>query len=338
MTTDQDIDPLDLPICTTCGTQFATPTPPSPCPICDDPRQYLPPTGQDYTTLRTLRAPTHEPQLKNILAPLPSPNLDKNKKTKQNIKIYTIHTTPKHCIGQRAFLLLTPHGNILWDCIPYLDADTISQINTLGGISAIIISHPHYYATHLSWAEAFNCPVYLSVEDKEWVMRLSPSISTSTSTSTTSGGGNNNDKGARQIFWEGQEIDILPGSGVIGVKTGGHFPGSSVLWWKDERVMFLADTIGTIPSGVGDYGARGRKEGTASYTFMWSYPNMIPLPPDDVHGIWKAIKHTEFNRAYGAFMGMDTVGNCKKRVLDSAKIFVRAMGYLDHAIHEEECA
>ncbi|KAI2821661.1 hypothetical protein CBS133816_9504 [Aspergillus niger] len=50
MTSDKDIDPLDLPICTTCGTQFSTPTPPTPCPICDDPRQYLPPSGQDYTT------------------------------------------------------------------------------------------------------------------------------------------------------------------------------------------------------------------------------------------------------------------------------------------------
>lgn len=85
-------------------------------------------------------------------------------------------------------------------------------------------------------------------------------------------------KKQRQIFWDGQEVEVLPGSGVIGVKTGGHFPGSSVLWWKDEKVMFLADTIGTIPSGVGDYGDRGRREGTASYTFMWSYPNMVRLP------------------------------------------------------------
>ncbi|GLA68817.1 hypothetical protein AtubIFM55763_007017 [Aspergillus tubingensis] len=325
MTSDTTtIDPLDLPICTTCGTQFSTPTPPTPCPICDDPRQYLPPTGQDYTTLRALRAPNHEPQLKNILAPL-----NPNSTTTTSNKIYTLHTTPKHCIGQRAFLLLTPHGNILWDCIPYLDTETITNINALGGISAIIISHPHYYATHLVWAEAFNCPVYLSSEDREWVMR----VDTSSNTNIAGGSGN-----ARQIFWDGQEVEVLPGSGVIGVKTGGHFPGSSVLWWKDEKVMFLADTIGTIPSGVGDYGDRGRREGTASYTFMWSYPNMIPLPPDDVHGIWKALKHTEFDRAYGAFMGMDTVGDCKKRVLDSAKIFVRAMGYLDHAIHEEECA
>lgn len=304
MTSDTTtVDPLDLPICTTCGTQFSTPTPPTPCPICDDPRQYLPPTGyiptppfltilqpplyplytsilttttqkilnhiltlsytktnrQDYTTLRALRAPTHEPPLKNILSPLPShhPN------SSNNNKIYTLHTTPKHCIGQRAFLLLTPHGNILWDCIPYLDPDTITNINALGGISAIIISHPHYYATHLVWAEAFNCPVYLSAEDREWVMREEEK----------------DDSGKqRQIFWDGQEVEVLPGSGVIGVKTGGHFPGSSVLWWKDEKVMFFADTIGTIPSGVGDYGDRGRREGTASYTFMWSYPNMVRLP------------------------------------------------------------
>ncbi|OOF95083.1 hypothetical protein ASPCADRAFT_5669 [Aspergillus carbonarius ITEM 5010] len=244
-------DPLDLAICATCGTQYSTATPPPTCTICDDPRQYVPPTGQTWTTLRTLQTPTptptpdttKTPHYTNIITPLP-----------HNPQILTLHTTPKLAIGQRAFLLLNPHGNILWDCLTYLDPATISHINALGGISAIIISHPHYYNTHLVWAEAFDCPVYLSAEDREWVMRTEP---------------------ARQVFWEEREIEVVRGSG-------------------------------------------------------------IPLPPDDVHNIWKALKHIAFDQAYGAFVGMDTTGNCKKRLLDSAKIFVKAMGYLDHAIHEEE--
>ncbi|PYI12280.1 hypothetical protein BO78DRAFT_356155 [Aspergillus sclerotiicarbonarius CBS 121057] len=328
-------DPLDLAICATCGTQYSTATPPPTCTICDDPRQYVPPTGQTWTTLRTLQTPTPTtttsndtpPHYTNIITPLPHAP-----------QILTIHTTPKLAIGQRAFLLLTPHGNILWDCLTYLDAPTISHINSLGGISAIIISHPHYYTTHLVWAEAFKCPVYLSVEDREWVMR-----------EDNSGGG-----GSRQVFWEGKEMEVIKGSGVMGIKTGGHFPGSSVVWWPGERmegdgkgkgVLLLADTIGTVPSGMGDYGEGGgngwemeteMSKGRITYTFMWSFPNMIPLPPDDVHNIWKAVKHTEFDQAYGAFVGMDTAGNCKKRLLDSAKILVKAMGYLDHAIHAEE--
>ncbi|PWY88528.1 metallo-beta-lactamase family protein [Aspergillus heteromorphus CBS 117.55] len=275
------LDPhLDLIICSTCGTQFSTPSPPPNCKICDDPRQYIPPTGQTWTTLRTLH--NASPTYTNIFTPLPLPQGKSN--------LYSIHTIPKLGISQRAFLLLTPHGNVLWDCLTYLDDETIRRISALGGLRAIVISHPHYYTSHVVWGEVFGCDVFLAAEDRE--------------------------------------------DDIIAIKTGGHFPGSCVLWWRSQKVMFLADTIGTVPSGIYHV---GREPGTASYTFMWSYPNMIPLPPDDVHTIWKSIRHTDFDTAYGAFVGMDTHGHCKRRVLESAKIFVRAMGYRDHAIHGEEC-
>jgi hypothetical protein len=61
----------------------------------------------------------------------------------------------------------------------------------------------------------------------------------------------------------------------------------------------------------------------------------IPLHPDAVHNIWKAIKDVDFEDVHGAFVGQETKGNSKKRVLDSAKIYVKAVGYLDHAIHQE---
>ncbi|OJJ49253.1 hypothetical protein ASPZODRAFT_13978 [Penicilliopsis zonata CBS 506.65] len=38
---------------------------------------------------------------------------------------------------------------------------------------------------------------------------------------------------------------------------------------------------------------------------------------------------------HGAFAGQDTRGDSKRRVLESAKIIVKAMGYLDHAVHPE---
>lgn len=36
--------------------------------------------------------------------------------------------TSKFAIGQRAILLLTPHGNVLWDCITYLDQETVDKV------------------------------------------------------------------------------------------------------------------------------------------------------------------------------------------------------------------
>ena len=48
-------------------------------------------------------------------------------------------------IGQSARLIQTPHGNILWDLVAYLDEETIERIQELGGIKMIVISHPHFY-------------------------------------------------------------------------------------------------------------------------------------------------------------------------------------------------
>ncbi|EAU36488.1 conserved hypothetical protein [Aspergillus terreus NIH2624] len=175
-------DSLDLAICSTCGTQFSVPTVSS-CKICDDPRQYIPPTGQSWTTLRALQTSKN---YHNDFVP----------DTTHPDALIAIHTTPKLGIGQSAYLCRTPAGNILWDCITYLDDATITRITELGGIAAIVISHPHYFSTHLEWAAAFDCPVYLSAEDDEWIVRRGPA----------------------QVLWEGHRLPLpLP----LGQPRGG---------------------------------------------------------------------------------------------------------------------
>jgi glyoxylase-like metal-dependent hydrolase (beta-lactamase superfamily II) len=163
--------------------------------------------------------------------------------------VISICTQPQVAIGQRALLLCTEAGNVLWDCITYLDDETIQRVKDLGGIAAIIISHPHYYSTGLHWAAAFGCKVYVSAEDKEWLVR----------------------EGPEHVFWKEPRIELLGGR-FIGVKVGGHFPGSSVLLWKSEKKLFVADSITVIPSGVYHI---DRPQDTASFTFMWSYPNIV---------------------------------------------------------------
>jgi hypothetical protein len=61
--------------------------------------------------------------------------------------LFSILTEPQFGIGQRAFLVQTSYDNILWDCISYLDQNTINFINKLGGLTAIAISHPHFLIT-----------------------------------------------------------------------------------------------------------------------------------------------------------------------------------------------
>jgi hypothetical protein len=69
--------------------------------------------------------------------------------------IWGIQTVPDFGIGQRALLVRTGNGNILWDCISLINPDTIALVNGLGGISAIAISHPHYYTSMVEWSRAF---------------------------------------------------------------------------------------------------------------------------------------------------------------------------------------
>jgi hypothetical protein len=116
--------------------------------VCQDERQFTPPGGQSWTTLDQLAVRhlnafrQHEPGLIGI------------------------GTQPSFAIGQRALLVCTPHGNVLWDCISLIDGATVTLVNGLGGLSAIAISHPHFYTTLVEWSSAFgNVPVHLHADD-----------------------------------------------------------------------------------------------------------------------------------------------------------------------------
>lgn len=246
--------------------------------------------------------------------------------------LWDIWTEPKFAIGQRCILLETPSGNVLWDCIANLDDGTVDFIKGKGGLKAIVISHPHYYTTHLDWAEAFDCPVYFSAEDEEWVSQPDP-------------------KGRRSLIKNNDE-EIVPD--VTAVKLGGHFPGSIVLLWKKK--LFIADTLLTVPvsrilavllilvpfrqnlltSAKSALYHIDRLPGTTSYAFMWSIPNFIPLAPPEIYKMWQGLKSLEFESTHGAFVGTDVRDkNVKARVLESMKIQVRNEGWEDHAILNE---
>ncbi|KAH6657161.1 beta-lactamase-like protein [Truncatella angustata] len=306
-------DPLkteDYLVCSTCGTQFPTIDRSSlkTCFICDDPRQYTPPSGQSFTTLAALRG-----KHKNVFHPLPS----------APETFTSIVSEPKLAIGQRAILVRTPRGNILWDCVTLLDLATISKIRELGGLRAIVISHPHYYSTHVEWAQAFGCPVYLAAEDRRWVARESE----------------------HQVFLSEREFDVpIDGepSGVKALKLGGHFPGSLVVLHKSH--LLVADTLMTTPAGLGNWEVDGlgeareggRPEGLNSYSFMWSIPNMIPLAPDVIERMWQVLKNHRFKSSHGAFLGTDIVGKVeeemRRRVLESMQIQIGNMGYTEHPL------
>lgn len=234
---------------------------------------------------------------------------NKWKQVEGDDSLWSIYTEPKFGIGQRCILLETPHGNVLWDCITYLNDETLQWIHSKGGLQAIVISHPHYYTTHLDWAKAFDCPVIVAKDDEEWI--------------------NRKDTEGRRRLMEGTAEEII--SGVTAAKPGGHFPGSLVLHW--DRKLFIADTFVTTPSA---YYHKNRLPGTTSYAFMWSIPNMIPLPPSELHKMWQVIKKLGFESTHAAFVGTEIRDkDLKGRVLESMKIQARNEGYEDHAILRE---
>ncbi|KAI2622436.1 beta-lactamase-like protein [Hypoxylon sp. NC1633] len=294
-------------VCTACGTQFPTADRQKlkTCFICDDPRQFTPQTGQAFTTLDELRRTA-----KNTWTPFSDDD-----------RFISIVTEPKVAIGQRAILIKTPRGNVLWDCITLIDDETIDKIKGLGGLKGIVISHPHYYSTHVEWARAFECPVYMATEDMKWATQRSA---------------------YQTSVWQ-TELDLYIDSAVSGIKVlklGGHFPGSLVLLYC--RHLLIADTLVTTPSGLGSWDAdavgvaRDWPTGMNSYSFMWSIPNMIPLAPDELDRMWRILKKHDFSSTHGAFLNADivkTVPEMKRRVLESMQIQIKYMGYGPQAGH-----
>ena len=200
---------------------------------------------------------------------------------------------PHFGIGQRALLLQTPEGNILWDCISLLDRPTSDHIRSLGGISAIAISHPHYYTAMVDWSSAFNdAPIYLHRDDSQWVMRPSGAIRS----------------------WTG-DTNRLPGGCTL-IRCGGHFPGATVLHWpsgaEGKGALLSGDTIQVVPD-------------RRFVSFMWSYPNFVPLSAGDVERIVRAIDPFFFDRIYGAFPKLTVATNGKRVIRDSASRYIRRL-------------
>jgi len=264
-------------ICVTCGNQYGTSDdPPLQCPICEDERQYVNAEGQSWTTLDKLTR-----QHRNIVTSL-EPGLTE------------VSTEPTFAIGQRALLVQTPKGNVLWDCVSLIDNATIEAMNALGGISAIAISHPHMFGSMVEWSHAFGKPpIHLHADYREWVQRPDSVIQ----------------------FWEGEEHALH--EGVTLHRCGGHFTGSTVLLWpegaEDRGVLLSTDTI---------HVARDRRH----VSFMFSYPNYIPLSPASVDRIVEKVMPLKFDRIYSHFHHLEIKTDAKGALRRSAERYKLAIG------------
>jgi glyoxylase-like metal-dependent hydrolase (beta-lactamase superfamily II) len=260
-------------ICATCGVQFAaSEEPPPDCPVCEDARQYVPEDGQQWTTLEELRR-------------------DHKNEVRLDEELPGIGTTPSFAIGQRALLVESSVGNVLWDCITLVDEDTAAEVERRGGLAAIAISHPHYYSAMVEWAHRFGCPVLLHADDSRWIMRPDSAIE----------------------LWEGETRAV---GDLVLVRCGGHFPGGTVLWWPSGASGAGALLSGDIVQVIPDRSHVG---------FMYSYPNLIPLPAGSVAAIAAALEPYPFEVIYGAWWDRVVRRDAKEAVRRSAERYARAL-------------
>lgn len=200
---------------------------------------------------------------------------------------------PQVAIGQRALVIERPTGGVMWDCTPVITDAALEAIRAKGGIKAMAISHPHFYSTMVDWSRALGgLPILLHHDNRDWVMRPDPAVD----------------------FWSGDTREVLPG--ITLVRTGGHFPGSTVLHWAEgadgRGVLMTGDSIMVVPD-------------TRWVSFMYSYPNLIPVNAATVDRIVKSVRAFSYDRIYAGWWDRVMDRDAKAALLRSAERYIAAI-------------
>lgn len=250
-------------ICETCGTQHApTPEPPGQCSICEDDRQYVGWGGQTWTTHSALG---ERFQLR----------------IEDDDGLLGIGMRGDFAIPQRALLLPTSGGNVLWECVSLVTDEVIAVIEAGGGLNQIVISHPHFYSSMVEWSDALGgVPILLHEADRDWVRRSSRHVH----------------------CWSG-DVHRLS-KDVTLVRCGGHFPGSTALLWHApgrRQLLFPGDALQV---------ATDRRH----VAFMYSYPNYVPMKTSDVRAMRERLARYDYDDVYGYTWGRNIIGNGRAAV------------------------
>jgi glyoxylase-like metal-dependent hydrolase (beta-lactamase superfamily II) len=203
--------------CATCGVERDDPLP-DVCPICADERQFVPTSGQRWTT--------------------PADSLAAGARIEfTELEADVVGLVQRACpaIGQKPALIRTEDGNVLVEVPNVISDEAVAAVRGWGGIAAIVASHPHMYGVQSLWSRAFDdAPVYVSAADEQWL---------GARPSNTVVWGADGDGGVDRAA----EVEIVPG--IRASQPGGHFPGSAVVHWTapdGAGVLFSGDTIGTV--------------------------------------------------------------------------------------------
>lgn len=260
-------------ICETCGTQFAARAePPRACPVCEDDRQYVGWDGQRWTT--------HDLLARRFRLRIGDDD-----------GLLAFAVDGAFAIPQRALLLPTEAGNILWESLSLVTDEAIDALRARGGVDRIVVSHPHFYSSMVQWSEALGgVPILLHADDRAWVQRPARCIE----------------------HWQGDRLKLGPG--VTLVRSGGHFAGSTVLHWASGP-----RGAGALFAGDSPQVASNRR----SVSFLYSAPNAVPLAPREVAAMGERLAGLDYDDAYGFSWGRNIIGGARAAVQASIERHLR---------------
>jgi hypothetical protein len=149
-------------VCAACANHYPeTDSAPQQCVICTDERQWVPSSGQRWTTLEELAAGGHKSDIRQV-----EPGL------------LGVGANPPVAIGQRGLVIQTADGNLLWDPPGFLDEQAVQAVSEVGGLRAVTASHPHFYGSMVEWSHAFGAEILLPRADAHWLTRPDPAVRT----------------------------------------------------------------------------------------------------------------------------------------------------------------
>jgi hypothetical protein len=143
------------------------------------------------------------------------------------------------------------------------------------------------------WSAAFdNAPIYLHSADRQWVTRPHANIQ----------------------HWSGDSRKLL--DDLVLIHTPGHFDGFQVLHWPQG-----ADGRGALLSGDQPQVCLD----TRWLSFMYSYPNYIPLNAAAIRRIADAVAPLAFDAIYGAWWNRNIATGAKALFEASVRRYLAAI-------------
>jgi hypothetical protein len=116
------------------------------------------------------------------------------------------------------------------------------------------------------------------------------------------------------VTWAGESLDISDDIRLW--RTGGHFAGGTILHWRKA-----ASGKGALFTGDVAMVAMDRR----SVSFMYSFPNYIPLNETAVRRIADVVAPLPFDRIYGAWWGRNIADGAKRAFDASVRRYLAAI-------------